>query len=113
MDAFFGLETITIKLEVYGEDKEIICSVMDYATAKVKELREFGYTDLTEKSVQESVWRIVKGEKHKDIIDKFIVDDIVLPEEEPNPMCKKYPDSEAIPNEDDKCSLCGGDCVDS
>ena len=27
-----------------------------------------------------------------------------------NPMCKKYPKSEAIPNEDDSCSLCGGDC---
>jgi hypothetical protein len=32
--------------------------------------------------------------------------------EEPNPHCKKYPDSEALPDEDDKCSLCGGGCVD-
>jgi len=25
-------------------------------------------------------------------------------------MCQKHPDSEALPDEDDKCSLCGGDC---
>lgn len=25
-------------------------------------------------------------------------------------MCQKYPDSEALPDEDDNCSLCGGDC---
>lgn len=29
-----------------------------------------------------------------------------------NPMCKKYPDSEALPDEDGNCSLCGGNCVD-
>ena len=33
--------------------------------------------------------------------------------EEGNQMCQKYTDSEALPDEDDKCSLCGGDCVDS
>jgi hypothetical protein len=27
-------------------------------------------------------------------------------------MCQKYVDSEALPDEDGKCSLCGGDCVD-
>jgi len=26
-------------------------------------------------------------------------------------MCKKYPQSEVLPDEDDNCSLCGGDCV--
>lgn len=25
-------------------------------------------------------------------------------------MCQKHPDSEALPDEDDNCSLCGGDC---
>jgi len=30
-----------------------------------------------------------------------------------NPMCKKYIDSEALPDEDGNCSLCGGDCVDA
>jgi len=29
-----------------------------------------------------------------------------------NPMCQKHPDSEALPDEDDNCSLCGGDCCD-
>lgn len=28
----------------------------------------------------------------------------------PNPMCKKYPDSEVLPDEKGNCSLCGGDC---
>jgi hypothetical protein len=27
-------------------------------------------------------------------------------------MCQKYPDSEALPDEDDNCSLCGGDCCE-
>ena len=26
-------------------------------------------------------------------------------------MCKKYTDAEALPDENDNCSLCGGDCV--
>jgi hypothetical protein len=26
-------------------------------------------------------------------------------------LCKKYPSSEALPDEDGTCSLCGGDCV--
>ena len=29
-----------------------------------------------------------------------------------NPMCKVYTDSEVLPDEDENCSLCGGDCVD-
>lgn len=77
MDDFFQLETITVKIEKDGEDIEIRCNVQEYSAAKVKDLREFGYSDLTEKEVQEAVWRIVKGEKLKDIIDHFIVDDIV------------------------------------
>ncbi len=28
-----------------------------------------------------------------------------------NNMCKEYKDSEAIPDEDGTCSLCGGDCI--
>lgn len=28
-------------------------------------------------------------------------------------MCKKYPDSEAILDEEGHCSLCGGDCVEA
>lgn len=39
--------------------------------------------------------------------------DIHTPEDEmENPMCKKYTDAEALPDDDDNCSLCGGDCVD-
>ena len=33
-------------------------------------------------------------------------------DEDKNPMCKKYSDSEAIPNEDDSYSLCDGDCCE-
>jgi len=73
MDEFFQLDTITVKVN----EKHIKCAVMEYSAAKVKDLREFGYTDLTEESVQESVWRIVKGEKLTDVIDHFIKDDIV------------------------------------
>lgn len=32
--------------------------------------------------------------------------------EDENLKCEKYPDSEAIPDEDGNCSLCGGNCVE-
>lgn len=34
----------------------------------------------------------------------------IVPDEDID-YCLKYPDSEALPDEDGKCSLCGGDCV--
>lgn len=33
-------------------------------------------------------------------------------EEFEHEMCKKHTDSEALPDEEGNCSLCGGDCVD-
>ena len=42
----------------------------------------------------------------------FVPQWILEPHNE-NPMCKKYIDSEALPDEDGNCSLCGGDCVDA
>ncbi len=78
MRDFFELENITIKINY--EPKKVC--VMDYVTAKTKDLKEFGYTDLTEKQVLNSVWRIVNNEKTKDVIDHFIKDDIVTDETE-------------------------------
>ena len=57
---------------------------------------EFGY-------VREESKRLAKLWTEKNFGDE---------EETPNPMCKKYTDSEALPDEDDKCSLCGGDCAE-
>lgn len=74
MRDFFQLENITVKIN-YEPVK--VC-VMDYVAAKTKDLKEFGYTDLTEKQVTESVWRIVNNEKAKDIIDSFIKEDIII-----------------------------------
>jgi len=76
MRDLFELENITIKINY--ESKKV--RVMDYVTAKTKDLKEFGYTELTEKQVIESVWRIVNKEKPKDIIEHFIKDDIVADE---------------------------------
>lgn len=43
-------------------------------------------------------------------IDVFISSSDSL--DDKNPMCKKFADSESIPDEDGTCSLCGGDCCD-
>lgn len=38
--------------------------------------------------------------------------DIIENEDEEIKMCQKYQDSEALPDEDGNCSLCGGNCVE-
>ena len=71
---FFELEQI--KVMVNGNIQSVC--VMDYVDAKTKDLKEFGYTSLTEESVTKSVKRILNREKLIDVIDHFIKDDIVL-----------------------------------
>ena len=60
----------TIKLE----DGRIVAK-KDYITAKTKALKEFGYTDLTEKEVAEQLDKILKKEELS-IIGMFMEDDI-------------------------------------
>lgn len=48
-----------------------------YIVAKTKDLIEFGYTDLTNKTVEEQLEKVLKGEELS-IIGKFIEGDIEL-----------------------------------
>ena len=49
-----------------------------YIKAKTKDLREFGYTNLTEEEVRVQLEKILKGEE-LDIIGMFMEKDIVKP----------------------------------
>ena len=60
----------TVKLE----DGRIVAK-KDYITAKTKALKEFGYTNLTEKEVAEQLDKILKGEKLS-VIGMFMEGDI-------------------------------------
>ena len=63
----------TIKLsEGKGE-----VSKQRYINAKLKVLREFGYTDLEEKTVSEQLEKVINGEE-LNVIGMFIEDDIDL-----------------------------------
>lgn len=77
---FFELKQIKIKITNPETDETRIVetTVSDYAVAKAKDLREFGYADLTEKSVVDAVFAIVSGEKTTDIIAAFIEEDLIL-----------------------------------
>jgi len=76
---------------------------------------------------EEYVMRIVEGrtsiknisnntpevlEKYVDDIIKLIRNATKKLDVDYNPMCKIYTDSEAIPDEDGNCSLCGGECIE-
>ena len=60
----------TVKLE----DGRLVAK-KDYITAKTKALKEYGYTDLTEKEVSDQLDKILKGESLS-VIGMFMEDDI-------------------------------------
>ena len=72
-------ELKTIKVKINYEPRSVY--VQDYVRAKTKDLQEFGYSTLTEKSVLASVRRVLNKEKLTDVIDHFVKDDIILDEE--------------------------------
>ena len=76
----FHLETITVKVN-YEPVK--VC-VMDYVTAKTKDLQEYGYCSVTEEEILNSVWKVVNKETNLNVIDLFVEGDIVLDEKEIN-----------------------------
>lgn len=73
-DTFFELEMITVKINYEPHSVQ----VMDYVTAKTKDLQQFGYNSLTEEQVLKSLKRVINKEKLVDVIDHFIKEDIVL-----------------------------------
>ncbi len=51
-----------------------------YVTAKTKQLRAFGYPDLTEKSVDDQITAILEG-KELDVIGMFMEREVIVPKE--------------------------------
>ena len=63
-----------IWIDVEGRHKLVLTS--DYIKAKTAQLKEFGYSDLTEQTVEGQLKLILSG-KPLNVIGKFIEDDIV------------------------------------
>ena len=89
---------------------------------------QFDVTEDTEEKIREEVERVLNQfnselqRSHDDISPLIFTNsldssdiEIHTPEDEEEDfdysMCKKYPDAQAIPDEEGKCILCGGDCV--
>jgi hypothetical protein len=72
------LDFIELKHILVEENgKQISVSAGDYAKVKAEHLRQFGYMNLTEKEVLNSVRRVINNEKLTDVIDHFVKQDIV------------------------------------
>jgi hypothetical protein len=77
-----------LKLTTDGVQK--VVSRTDYVSAKTKQLREFGYSDLSEKHVDEQVSAVLDGKtlgKGLTVIGMFMKDEIVVEE----PVGKQRP----------------------
>lgn len=66
--------THEIWINVEGHNKLVIAS--DYIKAKTAQLKEFGYSNLTEETVEEQLQLIFEN-KPLSVIGKFMEDDIV------------------------------------
>jgi len=69
--------TKTLNVKIHGDLRTVLRA--DYVRAKTKDLREFGYPDVTEKEVDEQITAIQEGRKFGNgltVIGKFIEDDI-------------------------------------
>lgn len=69
----------TIKINHPKHDEPVEVNKDAYITAKWKDLREFGYTNLTRDEVASQVDKILNGEE-LNVIGKFMKSDIVLEE---------------------------------
>jgi hypothetical protein len=63
-----------------NKDEPRIVDSVDYVAAKTKDLREYGYSGLTEDAVSEQLLKVLEGEK-PDVIGMFIKNDLVLAED--------------------------------
>ncbi len=52
------------------------------------------------------------GRHHMEVSPVIFTNSIDESDIQVHGICKKYVDSEALPDEDGNCSLCGGNCVD-
>lgn len=63
-------------IKIYLNDKEVTVAKSDYVAAKTKDLREFGYTSLTENDVANQLEKILSGSDDLDVVGQFIKPDI-------------------------------------
>lgn len=76
---------ITIELEGRGPQQVPRAA---YVRLKTKDLREFGYSNLTEKVVEAQLDLLLDGKEPTDVVGHFIQRDLVLPEA-PKPQRRK------------------------
>jgi len=63
-----------IKIKI--NDKEVLVDKEDYIVARTKDLKEFGYSSITENDVRSQLEKVFKGEVLS-VIGLFIEDDII------------------------------------
>jgi len=63
-----------IKIKI--NDKEVLVDKEDYIVARTKDLKEFGYSSITEDDVRSQLEKVFKGEVLS-VIGLFIKDDII------------------------------------
>ncbi|MFA5366686.1 MAG: hypothetical protein WC333_02280 [Dehalococcoidia bacterium] len=73
------MEVKTIKL-ITGD----IVSAQDYIDAKTKDLRDFGYSNLTTEEVGIQLEKVINGLDDLTVIGMFIADDLASSETQPN-----------------------------
>jgi len=62
-------------IEVESNKNAIRCTIQQYIDAKTKDLREFGYTNLDQKTVRKQLDLVLAGKPPTDVIGHFIADD--------------------------------------
>ena len=67
-------------ITIFNDDgKELSVSKDSYVRLKCRDLREFGYSSLTQDEVREELDALLRGEESQSIIGRFIQSDIENP----------------------------------
>lgn len=62
-------------IEFDSDAGPIQCTMQQYIDAKTKDLREFGYPDLTKEHVEQQLQYVLEGRRPLDVIGHFIKGD--------------------------------------
>jgi len=68
------VEKITFEID----DKILTVYRNEYVTAKTKDLKEFGYQNITEQEVDRQLQKILNGDTDLSVIGQFMIDEIVI-----------------------------------
>jgi len=62
-------------IEFECNENTVRCTMQQYIDAKTKDLREFGYSNLTPEHVEQQLQYVLEGRKPLDVIGNFIEGD--------------------------------------